>query len=143
VWAEWYFADNGPLEIGTYLTLSPTYNQGISFGMFQGIGQIVGWLSIFIVIGLLVYLKRTPKSMRLLRIGLALLIGGAIGNMVDRIISGEVLDFIQTIIRSGVFNVADILVNVGMVLSLLGLIFQKEESEVGEPEDAVEEVNAT
>ncbi len=142
MWAEWYFADNGPIEFGAYLTLSPTYNRGISFGMFQGVGQIVGWLSIIIVIGLLVYLIRTPKSMQFLRIGLALIIGGAVGNMIDRIVFGEVLDFIQTIIRSGVFNIADVMVNAGMLLSLLGLIFQKEESTAGEPEDTAEDTSS-
>ena len=139
VWAEWYFANNDPVELGAYLTLSPTYNRGISFGMFQGIGQVVGWLSIIVVVGLLVYLIRTPKSMRFFRLGLSLIIGGAIGNMVDRIISGEVLDFIQTNIRNGVFNVADVMVNIGMFISLLGLIFQNEESAAGEPEDTAQD----
>ena len=63
--------------------------------------------------------------MWLLRIGLALIIGGALGNMVDRIVAGEVLDFIVTPLRSGVFNLADVCINVGMVISLAGFLLQK------------------
>lgn len=138
-WATAYFSENGPIEIGTFLTLSPTYNQGISFGMFQGIGRIVGWLSIIIIIGLFIYMVRTPKSMWLLRIGLALIIGGALGNMVDRIVAGEVLDFVQASFRTGVFNVADVMVNTGMIISLLGVIFQRQEESVEEPVNEVED----
>ncbi len=136
-WATNYFSDNGPIEIGTFLTLNPTYNQGISFGMFQGVGRLVGWISIPIVIGLFIYMIRTPKSMWMLRIGLALIIGGALGNMVDRIFAGEVLDFVQATIRPGVFNIADVMVNAGMIISLIGVIVQREEKL---PEQTLDEV---
>ena len=136
-WATNYFSDNDPIEIGTFLTLNPTYNQGISFGMFQGVGRLVGWISIPIVIGLFIYMIRTPKSMWMLRIGLALIIGGALGNMVDRIFAGEVLDFVQATIRPGVFNIADVMVNAGMIISLIGVIVQREEKL---PEQTLDEV---
>lgn len=132
-WATAYFEENGPVELGSYITLSPTYNQGISFGMFQGTARLVGWLSILVVIGLLIYMQKTPKSMWILRIGLALIIGGALGNMIDRILVGEVLDFIQTTVRTGVFNIADVMVNTGMVISLVGVLFQREEETPEEP----------
>ena len=138
-WATAYFSENGALELGSFITLSPTYNQGISFGMFQGIGRIVGWISIIIVIGLFIYMVRTPKSMWLLRIGLALIIGGALGNMIDRIFAGEVLDFVQSAIRPGVFNVADVMVNAGMIISLIGVIIQRPEQSPGEPSIEIEE----
>ena len=64
--------------------------------------------------------------MWLLRIGLALIIGGAMGNLIDRVTAGQVLDFIQTPLRPGVFNVADVMINTGVVLSLLGAFLQKE-----------------
>ena len=135
-WATNYFSENGPVDVGKYITLSPTYNQGISFGMFQGIGRAVGWISIIIVIGLFIYMIRLPKSMWMLRLGLALIIGGALGNMVDRIVAGEVLDFIQAAIRPGVFNIADVMVNAGMIISLIGVIFQRQEEP---PEGALDD----
>ncbi len=125
LWAATYLAENGPTQVHPLLTLYPTYNQGIAFGLLQGIGPIVGWISIVIVIGLFIYLIRVPRSQWLLRIGLALIIGGAMGNLIDRVTAGQVLDFIQTSIRPGIFNVADIMINVGVVLSLLGALLQK------------------
>ena len=107
--------------------------------MFQGVGPLVGWLSLIVVFGLLIYLTRIPRSMWLLRIGIALIIGGALGNLVDRVIAGEVLDFIQTPIRPGIFNVADIMINVGVVLSLLAVLFQKEKSETDSQELELDE----
>lgn len=125
LWAATYLAENGPTQVHSLITLYPTYNQGIAFGLLQGIGPIVGWISIVIVIGLFIYLIRVPRSQWLLRIGLALIIGGAMGNLIDRVTAGQVLDFIQTSIRPGIFNVADIMINVGVVLSLLGALLQK------------------
>ena len=125
LWAATYLAENGPTQVHSLLTLYPTYNRGIAFGLLQGIGPIIGWISIVIVIGLFVYLVRAPRSQWLLRIGLALIIGGAMGNLIDRVMVGQVLDFIQTPLRPGIFNVADIMINVGVVLSLLGTLLQK------------------
>ena len=125
-WAAAYLADNGIARVHDLLTFYPTYNRGIAFGLFQGIGPIIGWLSILIVIGLFIYLTQVPRSMWLLRIGLALIIGGAMGNLVDRVTAGQVLDFIQTPLRPGVFNVADVMINIGVVLSLLGVFLQKQ-----------------
>jgi signal peptidase II len=138
-WAEGYLSENGVTQVNDYLSLYPTYNRGIAFGMFQGVGPLVGWLSLIVVFGLLIYLTRIPRSMWLLRIGIALIIGGALGNLVDRVIAGEVLDFIQTPIRPGIFNVADIMINVGVVLSLLAVLFQKEKSETDSQELELDE----
>jgi signal peptidase II len=138
-WAATYLAENGPTQVHSLLTLYPTYNQGIAFGLLQGIGSLVGWLSIAIVIGLFFYLVRVPRSQWLLRIGLALIIGGAMGNLLDRVTAGQVLDFIQTPIRPGIFNVADILINVGVVLSLLGALLQKRAPKVSQQVLEVEE----
>jgi len=128
-WVTGYLAENGVTQVHPLLTLYPTYNRGIAFGLFQGIGPIIGWLSILVVIGLFIYLTRVPRSMWLLRIGLALIIGGAMGNLIDRVTAGQVLDFIQTPLRPGVFNVADVMINTGVVLSLLGAFLQKERPE--------------
>ena len=57
--------------------------------------------------------------------------------MIDRIVAGEVLDFIQATIRPGVFNIADVMVNTGMIISLIGVIVQREEKI---PEEALDEV---
>jgi signal peptidase II len=120
LWAADFFATNGTTAVHPYLTLTQTFNRGIALGLFQGIGPLVGWLSIGVIAVLLIMLLRTPASNRLLRIGLAVTIGGAAGNLIDRIVFGEVLDFLVVPLRTGVFNVADVLIYLGMALILLG-----------------------
>jgi len=139
LWAAAYLAEQGPTQLHPLITLYPAYNRGVAFGLAQGIGPIVGWLSIIVVAGLLVYLIRLPRSMWLMRAGLALLIGGALGNLVDRITVGQVLDFITTPMRPGVFNVADVMIYAGVFLSIAGAILQRKHAgpfaEAGESEE--------
>lgn len=118
-WAADFLAQNGPTQIHPLLTIRESYNQGIAFGLFQGVGPVVGWLSIVVVIGLIVYLQRLPAGLWLLRSGLAFLIGGALGNLIDRVVYGRVLDFISTPLRSGIFNVADVMIYLGLILCLI------------------------
>ncbi len=126
LWAANFLAENGPTELHPYLTIVEAYNRGIAFGMFQGVGPLIGWLTIGVVIAMLVYIKQTPRHMWLIRVGLALIVGGALGNQVDRILVGEVLDFIKTPLRWGIFNVADISINVGMIVMIVGSLIHKE-----------------
>ncbi len=122
-WAVSFLAENGPTEINSFLLVRETYNRGIAFGMFQGIGPAIGWLTIAVIAGMVLYLIRLPRQERMMRIGLALAIGGALGNLVDRISAGEVLDFIQMPFRSGVFNVADVMIQLGTGMVLLASLW--------------------
>lgn len=122
-WVAGYLAENGSIRVTSWLTIREVYNRGIAFGLFQGIGPVVGWLTLLLLLGLFVYLVRLPRQAWLMRLGLAVLIGGAMGNLVDRIFAGVVLDFIETPLRQGVFNVADVLIHVGVVLAILGSWF--------------------
>lgn len=128
-WAAAYLADHGPTTFNALFTLRATYNRGIAFGMFQGVGPVVGWLTIAVVVGMFVYMVRLPRELWVLRLGMALIIGGAMGNLVDRVLLGEVLDFIETPLRWGVFNVADVGINLGMVVALAGAYLQRPSSE--------------
>ncbi len=125
VWAAQFLAANGPTQVHALLTIRETYNRGIALGLFQGIGPIVGWLTVFAVLGMAVYLARLPRKQWLARLGLAILIGGALGNLVDRVLAGQVLDFIETPLRPGVFNVADVMIYLGLGLVLAGSLWQK------------------
>lgn len=122
LWAIAYLNAYGPTRINGLLSIQETYNGGIAFGMFQGVGPAIGWLTIAIVAGMLIYLLRLPREEKLIKIGLALIIGGAMGNLIDRITVGKVLDFIETPLRSGIFNVADVAINLGMILVILAVV---------------------
>lgn len=128
---KWWVAENlvefWPIKVNGFLTIYPTHNRGVAFGLFQGIGPVIGWLSILVVLGLLIYMIRTPKRFWLLRLGLAMIIGGALGNLIDRVTVGEVLDFIRVSFLPGIFNISDVMVNVGMVVCLAAVFLHREE----------------
>lgn len=126
-WAANYLFEHGPLQIHDLLILRVTTNRGMVFGLAQGAGSFMGWISLLIIGGLLIYLIRLPAGARLMRAGLAILIGGALGNLIDRLMAGEVLDFITTPLLPWVFNVADVFINGGMAIFIIATLLHRPE----------------
>jgi signal peptidase II len=115
----WPLPQTGEIElVGQWLALTYVRNEGIAFGLFQGVPQLFTVTSILIVTGAIyVYLYHMPPDDPWLPIMLGLITGGAIGNVIDRLRFGYVVDFIKTLEgRFPVFNVADSAVVVGVVL---------------------------
>ena len=115
-------------------------NEGAAFGMLSNHRWVFMIISTVALIALSVYLFKFCKERMLTRIGIALIIGGGIGNMIDRIILGYVVDMIDCrFIDFYVFNIADSCVCVGAGIVLLGFIldFIKElkEKKLKEAED--------
>lgn len=109
-----------PVELTPFINLIVVWNQGISYGLFQQSTALGRWLlvvvSILAAIGLSVWIRRTAA--RLLAASLGLIVGGAIGNVIDRVAYGAVFDFIQFHLGSWswyVFNVADAAIVAGVV----------------------------
>jgi signal peptidase II len=113
-----------PITVTPFLDLSLVYNRGISYGLFQQDGEFGRWFLVLIklVAAALfsVWMARAPS--RIVAASLALLIGGALGNAVDRILYGAVIDFIS-LHASGwywyVFNLAD----AAIVAGVAGLLY--------------------
>ena len=112
-----------PIEVTPFFNLILVWNQGVSYGMFQQSTEIGRWaLTIFKVVAavaLTVWAWRSQEKW--LNIGLGLIAGGAIGNAIDRVLYGAVLDFAHFFWNGFswyVFNVADaaIVVGVGFLL---------------------------
>ncbi|WP_377192305.1 signal peptidase II [Ruegeria meonggei] len=97
-------------------------NRGINFGLFQGNTEAARWvligISVAISVGVLIWLIRSTPS-KLMMISGGLLIGGAIGNVVDRLLYGYVLDFLNMsccgINNPFVFNLADVFIFAGAI----------------------------
>ncbi len=111
------------IEVTSFFNLVPVQNRGISFGLFQSEGAgawvIVG-LALAISAGLVVWLSRT--RLRWPAWALGLVIGGAIGNVIDRVRLGWVIDFLD--FHGGgyhwpAFNIADAAISVGVVMLIL------------------------
>ncbi len=111
--------------IDGFLSITRIHNSGIAFGLFPGISDVfmvITLISIFVVIYF--YLTAEPRGL-LLTTGCALILGGAVGNLLDRYRFGYVVDFINFSFWPA-FNVADSAVSVGVALLLTSFLRQKE-----------------
>jgi signal peptidase II len=117
MWAPWDWL----LPI---VRLYHTENTGVAFGMLQGAGWIFSILAIFVAAAIIYYYPRVPVEDWTLRIALGLQLGGALGNVVDRIFfNGYVTDFIS-VGTFAIFNVADMSITCGVGVLLLGVWLQ-------------------
>lgn len=100
-------------------------NTGAAFGMLKDHRWIFLVISSVAMVALSIMLWKNRKGSKLLCVALAMIIGGGIGNMIDRCLLGYVIDFLDfTLIDFAVFNVADSFVCVGVGLFVLELIFE-------------------
>lgn len=109
--------------LGEFFRIIRSQNTGAAFGMFSGAGDIFSIIAIVASIGMMVVHWRSPANAWAQRIGLGLVMGGALGNVIDRLQYGHVVDFINYRIPgviSNVSNLADHAV-VGGVLILVWL----------------------
>ena len=115
---------DGPIDLVWTLKFRLTFNSGMAFGAGSGIGPLIG----IVAVGVVVVLVRQAMSSatQLTRVAAGVLLGGAVGNLVDRLIRddawlrGRVVDFID-LGWFPVFNVADMAINVGAVLLVIAM----------------------
>ena len=108
-------------------------NRGAAFGMMQGGRVLFFILTAVVLVGILYILKILPSTKRFLPLALtlSLLFYGAVGNLVDRVLNGYVVDFLYfSLIDFPVFNVADIYVTVSAFLLLFLFFFVYKENEL-------------
>lgn len=122
-------AATGPIRLGPFFDLVLTRNTGISYGLFQTQGTLGQWVLLgfktVAVVALWVWLARVRD--RLTALSLGLIIGGAVGNAIDRLAYGWVADFVFFHVRTAswtfnwyVFNLAD----VAIVAGVIGLLYE-------------------
>ena len=105
------------IRLAPFLKIKHTYNTGIAFGLWATGGKVLPALAAACIIALLIWGSRYARHSALVGWALALVVGGALGNMLDRIRLGHVIDFIDLSFWP-VFNVADACVVVGALLLL-------------------------
>jgi signal peptidase II len=108
--------NNRPL-IGEWLSFTFVKNNGVAFGLFRGIPYFFTITSILISIGaILFYRYRLPNNRLWVQFTLGLIVGGAIGNIIDRLRFSYVVDFVHVRWFPGIFNLADSAITVGVIM---------------------------
>ena len=139
-WLYTYLSTTGrhAIEVLPFLNLIAVWNYGVSFGVFnQGPGtgawMFVG-LALVIVVILAAWVVRADRLLPAAALGLV--IGGALGNVIDRVRQGAVFDFIDLHalgVHFWAFNIADSGISVGVVLLLIDSLFGGDEQSKREP----------
>jgi signal peptidase II len=124
--AEWYLDPMRPIQLLPIFSLSLTYNTGAAFSFLRDAGGWQRYFFIIITLGVLVFLMRwlwrLTAGQGLLAAGLSLVIGGAGGNLIDRVATGLVVDFLDFFYAGWhfpAFNIADSAISVGAGLLIL------------------------
>ncbi len=136
--ADAMLAMHQSVELLPFLALRKAYNTGAAFSF---LGDASGWqrwffiiLALVVIVILLAWLRRLPPGDTRVRLALVLILGGAVGNVVDRIVYGHVIDFIDVFYGSWhwpTFNVADSAISIGAFLLLLDVFRGSHEKTTG------------
>jgi signal peptidase II len=118
-----------PVPLVPSLNLTLMYNEGAAFSFLAGAGGWQRWffagLATLVTIALGVWLHRLKATERMSAIGIALVMGGAVGNLIDRILTGRVVDFIDVYYADWhwpAFNLADSAITLGVALLLVATL---------------------
>ncbi len=111
--------DTYPLWSGVF-HLTYVINTGAAFSLFSGQVEILRWISLVVSLLLIVYVWITPRLSLLEQLGYGFILAGAVGNGIDRFLFDHVVDFLDfRLINFPVFNLADVSINIGVLLLLI------------------------
>jgi signal peptidase II len=131
IWSPWEW-------LTPYARIVHWDNSGVAFGLFQGTGSIFLVLALVVAVVIIYYYPRVAANDLILKVALSMQLGGALGNVIDRIFfNGKVTDFIS-VSEFPVFNVADSSISVGVCILLLGVWLQERRS-ANQTTDAIAE----
>lgn len=129
-WTKWWVRANIPFQqswlpdflswLSPYARIVHWSNSGAAFGSFQNGNSVFTVLAIIVIGAIIYYYPRVEASDWTLRLAMGLQLGGAAGNLIDRLMAGRVTDFIS-IGNFAVFNLADSAISVGVVILVLGV----------------------
>jgi len=112
--------------IDGFLYFTSHRNEGAAWGMLQGRMWLFYIITVFVIVVLVMFYKREAKTSLLLQTSLVLLMAGAIGNFIDRLLFQKVVDFVDTVIFGydfPIFNVADASLTAGVILMVIQIFF--------------------
>ncbi|WP_291757524.1 signal peptidase II [Lysinibacillus sp. UBA5990] len=131
-WTKWLIVKN--MEYGERIAvLDPWFgilshrNKGAAWGMLEGQMWLFSIVTVVVICAIVYFYHKEAKGKPIFQVGLMLLLGGAIGNFIDRLFRGEVVDFVDVLIPIikydfPIFNVADAALTIAVVILMIGLI---------------------
>ncbi|MDS4020685.1 MAG: signal peptidase II [Candidatus Competibacter sp.] len=138
--AETLLVMHQPVSVLPSFNLMLTYNTGAAFSFLAGAGGWQRWfflgLGSLVSIGLIVWLRRLEPGDKWLAAALALILGGAVGNLIDRAWLGQVIDFIQLYYDRWywpAFNIADSAITVGAALLIVESLWSRDAGSMKNP----------
>ncbi|MCB0100708.1 MAG: signal peptidase II [Anaerolineales bacterium] len=146
-WTKWLVRENIPfggqwlpdelLWLAPYARIVYWHNSGAAFGIFQN-GNLIFTILAFIVVGAILYYYPQVEDDWTLKLAMGLQLGGAVGNLIDRLMMGKVTDFISIWVFP-VFNIADASISIGVAVLLLGVWLNEREEKLraAQVEDAL------
>lgn len=131
-WTKWLIVKS--MEIGESVPvidnlfhITSHRNRGAAWGMLEGQFWLFYLITAIVVVGIIYFMQKEAKGKPLMKISLAVLLGGALGNFIDRLFRGEVVDFVQTFIfnyRFPIFNIADAALTIGVILLFAAMLIE-------------------
>jgi len=128
-----------PRPVMPFFNLTLMYNQGAAFSFLSNAGGWQKWFFTLLAIGvsggIIYWLKKLPVTEKEQAIALSLVLGGAIGNLIDRLMHGHVIDFIDVYYEQlhwPAFNIADSAIVLGAAILIAHALFQGKKSGPGE-----------
>lgn len=136
-WTKWLIVKN--MEIGEsieiingFLYITSHRNKGAAWGILQNQMMFFYMITIIVVVAIIYYMQKYAKQNAMLGVALSLMLGGAIGNFIDRLFRKEVVDFIHTYIfgyNFPIFNIADSSLTIGVILLFIYFLFFEEKKQ--------------
>ncbi len=141
-WTKWLIVKN--MEYGERMSVwDPWFgilshrNRGAAWGMLEGQMWLFTIVTVGVICAIIYFYHKEAKGKQIFQVGLMLLLGGAIGNFIDRLFRGEVVDFVDVLIPVinydfPIFNIADAALSIAVVVLMIGLIIEdkKEKKQV-------------
>lgn len=133
--SKWSIVKN--MQLGEKIMLWDPYfgllshrNRGAAWGMLQGQFWLFALVTVAVIIGILYYFHKEAKGKPLFQASLMFILGGAIGNFIDRVFRGEVVDFVNVLIPVvnydfPIFNIADAALTIGVVMLIIYMLFEE------------------
>lgn len=117
--------------IDNFFYLTSHRNKGAAWGMLEGQMWLFYIITLVVAAGIIYYMQTQAKGKPLFQVSLAFILGGAIGNFIDRLFRKEVVDFLDTYILGydfPIFNIADSALTIGVILLFIQ-VFKEERKE--------------